>query len=168
VKHLVAQNLLEDLARGRIIVHELPIQREAARGRLLRDMQKGQQPIVRLALDLQVVESVSAGQWIAVQLDFARSVAPAPQRSAAVAEQIAVVQFVDGMLEIQPAQERIGRDFGRPENVAAAIGLDFSKGQQLAHTAIRTRPDPLMQGPHQAVERATRVTPDMRPWGELA
>ena len=61
VEDFIAEDLLEDFARVRIVVHELPVDREAAGGGLLRDVQERQQAMVGLVLDGQVVQPVPAG-----------------------------------------------------------------------------------------------------------
>jgi hypothetical protein len=57
-----------------------------------------------------------------------------------------VMQFVDGVLEVEPAQQRIRGDLGRAQDVAAAVGLHVSEDQQLPDTAIVIAPHPLVQG----------------------
>ena len=58
VEDFVAQDLLEDFPRGRIVVDDVPVDLEAARCGLFRDVQKGEQPMIRLAVDAQVVEAM--------------------------------------------------------------------------------------------------------------
>ena len=65
VEHFVAENLLEDRARRRIVVDDVAIDRETAGGRLLGHVQEREQPMVGLAFDAQIVEAVAAGQRVA-------------------------------------------------------------------------------------------------------
>ena len=134
----------------------LAVDREAAGGGFLGDMQEREQPMVGLAVDAQIVEAVAAGQRVAVEQTPWCAPARAQQGRAALAEQIGVAQLVDRVLEIEPAQQRIGRDFGGAEDVASAVGLDVGKRQQLAHAAIEIAPDPPMNRPH-ADDRARRA-----------
>ncbi len=67
MEHFVAKDLLEDRARRRIVADNVAINRETARGRLLRDMQEGEQAMVGLAFDRQVVETVAAGERAGVE-----------------------------------------------------------------------------------------------------
>ena len=115
-------------------------------------MQEREQAIVRLVFDAQIVEAVSAGQRAAVKQAGGAGTPRAQQRGAALAEQIAVVQFVNRVGEIQTAQQRIGRAFGGAEDVAAAVGFDFGKGEQLAHPPVEVAPDPAVHRPQHAIE----------------
>ena len=143
MEHFVAQDLLEDRARLRIVVHQLAIDREAAGGRLFGDVQEREQPMIRLVLDAQIVEAVAARQRVAVEEQASAGAAPrAKERGAAFAEQIAVVQLVDRVLEIEPAQQRIGRDLGGAQDVAAAVGFDFARTSAACAPADRDRPRP--------------------------
>ena len=54
MEHLVAQDLVEDGARRRVVGHQLSIRGEAAGGRLLRHVQEGQEPRIGLAFDADV------------------------------------------------------------------------------------------------------------------
>jgi hypothetical protein len=111
---------------------------------LLRDVKERQQPRIAFVFDVEIVEAVAAGQGIAAKprVPLGR---PRPQeRLTAFPKQIAVVQFVDRVLEIEAPQERIGRDLGGPQDVAATVSLDFAEHQQLADAAIEVAPDPLV------------------------
>jgi hypothetical protein len=55
------------------------------------------------------------------------------------------MQFVDRVFEVEPAEQWIGRDFGRAQNVATAVGFHVSEDQQLADTPIVIAPHPLVQ-----------------------
>ena len=142
----------------RIVVHELPVDREAAGGGLLREVQEGEQAMVGLVLDGQVVEPVPAGQRRAVEERLQARRTRAEERGAALAEQIAVMQLVDGVLEIQPAQQRIRRELGGAEDVAPAVGLDFREREQLAHATVEVAPHPSVDRAA-AADRAVRLVP---------
>jgi hypothetical protein len=53
-----------------------------------------------------------------------------------------MMEFVDRVRQIKPAQQRIPRDLRRAKYVASAIGLHFSEGEQLAHAPVKVTPDP--------------------------
>ena len=158
VEHLVAQDLLEDRTRLRVIRHTVAIDLEAAGGGLLRDVEKREEPRIGLVLDAQIVEPVAARQRCAVEECVRRLRARSKQRLAALPEQIAVMQLVDRVLEIQAAQQRIGRDLGRAQDVPAAVGLDFAEQQQLANATIGI-------APHPAVDRSEHPIPRRRAIG---
>ena len=90
-------------------------------------MQEREQPVIGFAFDPQIVEAVPARQRVAVEQRRGSSRADPEQRRAALAEQDAVVEFVDRVLQVQAAQQRIGREFRRAQDVAAAVGFDLGK-----------------------------------------
>ena len=70
-------------------------------------------------------------------------VARSPEEGgAALTEQIGVAQFVDRVFEVQPAQERVRRDFGGAQDVAAAIALDLRRTRSACARGGRNRPTP--------------------------
>ena len=156
MEHFITQDLFEDRTRRRVVVHDLPIDRESAGSGFLRHVEKREQPAIGLAVDAQVFESVTAGQRASIEQARAASGARPQQRCAALSEQIAMAQFVDGVLQVQPSQQRIGRGFGGPQNIASAIGLDLGEGQELAHAAIEVAPDPAMHRPEHPIYRRDR------------
>ena len=79
------------------------------------------------------------------------------ERGAALAEQIGVAQFVDRVLQVEPAQERIRGEFRGAQDVAPAVAFDLREGDQLAHTAIEIAPDPAVNRSQHPVERAFPV-----------
>jgi hypothetical protein len=153
VEDFVSEDLLENRAGVGIVVDEFPIDREPSGGGLFRDVQERQQPMIGLAVDGEIVEAVSAGQRGAVEEAPWFRPARTQQRGAALAEHHAVAQFVDRVLEIQTAQERIGREFGGADDVASAVGFDISEHQQLANATVHVAPHPLMDGAHQLINR---------------
>ena len=76
----------------------------------------------------------------------------AEQNRAALAKQVAVMQFVDRVLEVQTPQQRIRRHLRRAQDVAAALGLDVREGQELSHTPVIARPYPSVKRTHEPVE----------------
>src|SRR4029077_15866811 len=94
MKHFIAQNLLEDRARRRVVVHELPVDRETAGRRLLGDVEEREQPVIRLALDAQVVEAVATRQRVAVEACRGTRGAQPEKGRAALTKENAVVKFV--------------------------------------------------------------------------
>ena len=67
MEDFVAQDLLEDRARRRVVVDALPIDRKAAGRSFFRDVQEREQPWIGLVFDDEVVEPMSAGQRVAVE-----------------------------------------------------------------------------------------------------
>ena len=100
----------------------------------------------------QIVEAVAAGQRARVEQRRRTRRARAEERGAALTEQIAVVQLVDRVLEIEPAQERIRRDLGGAQDVASAVAFDLGEGEQLAHAPVEIAPDPSVNRPQHPVE----------------
>src|SRR5258706_13280447 len=60
MKHLIAKNVVKDALGGRIRLQCVAIHGEAAGGRFLGDVQEGQHRVVRLLIDLQAIEAMSA------------------------------------------------------------------------------------------------------------
>ena len=67
VEDFIMQDLFENGARLRVVVDELPIDREAAGGGFFRHVQEGEQTMVGLVLDRQVVQPVAAGKGSPVE-----------------------------------------------------------------------------------------------------
>ena len=86
-------------------------------------------------------------------LNSARGTSRAQRRSAgaALTEQIGVVQFVDRVFQVQPAQERIRRDLRGAQDVAPAVTLNFGERDQLAHTPVKITPYPSVNRPQHPV-----------------
>jgi len=57
-----------------------------------------------------------------------------------------MMEFVDRVRQIEPAQKRIRGNFRRAKNVASTIGLHLSEGEQLAHAPVEVAPDPAVNG----------------------
>ena len=116
-------------------------------------MQEGEQPVVRLFRNVQVVQPVPSGKGAAVE-EAAGASGPRPEKSrAAVTEKIGVMELVDRMSQVEAAQQRVARHFRRAKNVAPAVGLDFGEAEQLSHAALEITPDPAvdrLQHPVQA------------------
>src|SRR5438876_1185857 len=63
-----------------------------------------------------------------------------------------MAKLVDRVFEVQPAQERVRRDFGRAQDVASAVGLYLGEHEQLANAPIEIGPHPPVHGPHHFIE----------------
>jgi hypothetical protein len=63
------------------------------------------------------------------------------------------MQLVDRVFEVEPPEQRIGRDFGRAQDVAAAVGFDVPEDQQFPDAPIVIAPHPFVQRPKQLIER---------------
>ena len=102
MKHFVAEDLVEDRPRRRVVVDDVAVDRETAGGGLLGDVQEGEQRLVALFVDAQIVDAVIAVRHPARRGDRRRRQAARPQqRGAAIAEQIGVVQLVDRVREVE-------------------------------------------------------------------
>jgi len=113
----------------------------------------GNDPIKKSEVIRDIVESIAARQGISGK-ESALAQRPLPeQRFTTVAEQHAVMQFVDRVLEVEPAQQWIGGDFRRTQDVATAVGFDVPEDQQLPDTPIVIAPHPLVQRSEQPVQR---------------
>ena len=82
--------------------------------------------------------------------------ARAQQRRAALTEQVRVMQLVDRVREIQPPQQRIGRELRGPEDVASAVAFDLAERDQLSNASIEVAPHPLMKGTQHAIDEGSR------------
>ena len=67
MEDFIAQDLFEDGARLRVVIHELPVDRKTAGGGFFRHMQEGEQTMVGLVLDRQVVQPMPAGKGSPVE-----------------------------------------------------------------------------------------------------
>src|SRR5262245_29991856 len=110
MKDFVAENLFEDRARRRIVVHETAVDLKPSGGRLLGDMEKCEQAMIGLAFDAKIVEPVATRKRVAVEERRRTGRAHAQQRGAPLAKQHAVMELVDRMFEIESAKQRIGRE----------------------------------------------------------
>ena len=74
-------------------------------------------------------------------------------RGGAAPEKRAVALLVDGVHEVEPAQERIARELRGAEEIAAAVGLGLAEAEKFLHTPLGIAPDPMMDRGQQAIER---------------
>ena len=74
------------------------------------------------------------------------------QRRATVAKEIGVAKLVDGVLQIEPPQEGIGRELCGAQDVAPAVALDLREREQLADSAIEIAPHPAVNRTQQPIE----------------
>jgi hypothetical protein len=168
VEHFIAEDLFEDRARRRIVVDDLAINRETAGGSFFRNVQKGEQTMVGFSFDGEVVEPVPAGQWTRIEQRSGTRRSQLKESGAALAEQIGVAKLVNGVLEVQSAKERIRRQLGGAEDIAAAVALDLCEGYELADPAIEISPHPPVDRTQYPVERRAvmsshRVAASKRP-----
>ena len=163
MKHFVAQDLFEDRARRGIVIDDITIDREAARGGLFCHVQEGEQAMIRLAFDAQVVEPVATGQGARIETDLARRSRP-QKVGAALTEQITVMQLVDCVSEIEAAQEGVRRNLRGAQDVASAIRLNFGEGQQLADAPVEVPPYPFVYRAQDSIERCCSSGCHREPW----
>src|SRR4029453_562057 len=97
----------------------------------IRHVEKGEQAMVRLVLDREIVEAMTAGQRRPVEARVQALGARAQERRSSLPEEIAVMQLVDRVLEIQAAQEAVGGYLSRTKDVTSTIGLDLGKREKL-------------------------------------
>ena len=67
------------------------------------------------------------------------------------------MELIDGVLEVEPAQQRIRCHFSGAQDVASAIGLDFGEREQLPHAPVEVAPHPPVHGPHHAIDTRAPV-----------
>jgi len=159
VEDFVAQNLVEDRARLRIVVDDLAIDSEASGCGLFRDVQKREQPLVRFVRHAEVIETMAAREHVAGRAATVPRAMRAEQRGAALAEEIGVMQFIDGVRQVEASQQRIGRHLRRPQDVVPAVAFDFRKCEQFTYAAIRVAPDPAMERAQRAIDVPTERKP---------
>jgi hypothetical protein len=63
-----------------------------------------------------------------------------------------VVELIDRVRQIQPAQQRIARDFRGAQNVAPTPRFNFSEGKQLPHAPVRIAPNPPVNRPQHPID----------------
>jgi hypothetical protein len=125
VEDFIAQDLIEYRPRPWIIIHDIPIDRKTAGSGFFRHVQESEQMMVRLFLDTQVVETVTAGQWAPVEQRLESHGVRPEKRGATLTEQVAVVELVDRVFQVEPAQERVrvtsaARKISRPPSVSTS------------------------------------------------
>jgi len=143
VKHLIAQNLFEDLACREIALHRIAVRSESPRGRFLSDMKKRQHRVIRLFADVEVIETMPPRRKprrFHRRLRWER----AEKRRCASPEQQTVPMFIGRMQHVEPAKERIGRQLRGTKNVAPAVDFRFSEPEQLLDATFGIAPDPAM------------------------
>jgi hypothetical protein len=150
MEDFIVEDLFENRARVGIVRDEITVDREAARGGSFRDVQEGEQTMVRLVLDGQIVETMPAGKRRSVEQCLQTAGSHAEKRGATLAKEIAVVQLVDRVLEIETAEERVGCNLSRAQNVAPAIGFEC---QQLADAPVEIAPHPPVNRAEHPIQR---------------
>ena len=109
--------------------------------------------MIGFAVDAEIVEAVAAGKRVSVGQNPAMVLPRPKEGEAALTKQIAVMQLVDRMLEIEPPQQRIRGHFGGAQDIASAVGFYFGEREQLAQAPVGVAPHPSMNRPHDPVER---------------
>jgi len=153
VKHLVVEDVLEDRAGGGVVLHDVAINGESARGRFLGDVQKGEQAIVGLLIDLEIVEAVagggdpeSVGGWSRIRRQLAR------ERRGAPAKEHAVAVLVDRMQHVETPEQGIGSQLGGAQDVASTVDLGLAEAAQLLDAPAGIAPDPAVNGRENPIE----------------
>ena len=72
------------------------------------------------------------------------------------------MELVDGVLEVETAQQRIRRELSRAQNVTPAVGLDFAECEQLAYAPVEIAPHPPVNREQNPIERC-----DSREWRHI-
>ncbi len=92
-----------------------------------------------------------AGQGTPVE-QARRAKGARPEESGpALTKEVAVAQLVDRVLQVETAQQRVGSDFRRAQDIASAVGLDFGEDEELAYAAIEITPHPPVNRPQHPV-----------------
>ena len=86
----------------------------------------------------------------------------AEEGGASLTEQIAVMQLVDCVLEVETAQQRVRRQLSRTQDVTSAVGLDFAEREQLAHAPVEIAPHPSVNRAQDPIQRC-----DSREWRHI-
>ncbi|HEV2722263.1 MAG TPA: hypothetical protein VG323_19750 [Thermoanaerobaculia bacterium] len=60
--------------------------------------------------------------------------------------------LIDGVHEVEPAQERIAGQLRGAEQIAAAVGLGLAEAEKFLHAPLGIAPDPMMNGRQQAID----------------
>ena len=103
VERLVVEHVVEHRSRIGVVREHLPVDGEALRRRLLREMEEREQRLVALAVHPEIVESALARRQ-PVRLETGRGPRQTSQeRSAALPEQRRVPQFVLGVAQVESA-----------------------------------------------------------------
>jgi len=63
-----------------------------------------------------------------------------------------VALLVDGVHEVEPAQERIARELGGAEEIAAAVRLRLAETEKFLHPPLGIAPDQMMDGSQQSIK----------------
>jgi hypothetical protein len=152
VEHFIAEDLFEDGARRRIVIHDIAINRETAGGSFFCHVQEGEQAMVGFSFDGQVVEAVTAGKGARVEQPLGTRGAQLKEGGAALTEQIGMAQLVDGVFQVQSAQERVRGDFRGAQDIASATAFNFGEREQLAHTPVKIAPHPPVNRPQYPID----------------
>src|SRR5579859_7252237 len=73
-------------------------------------------------------------------------------RGAAITKEIRMMELVHRVREIETPEQRIGRDLGGADDVAAAVAFHLRECEELADAAIRVAPDPAVDWPKDAID----------------
>src|SRR5712691_9478563 len=96
MKHLIMENVLENRSCRRVVLKHVAIDSEPACRGLLRYMKEGEHRVVRLFLDLQVIETMAAGREpVRLKPRLRRRWPRAQKRRRPPLEQDPVTMFVD-------------------------------------------------------------------------
>src|SRR5260370_42472734 len=116
-------------------------------------MEESEGSHIRLAVNLEVIETVPAGHKpVRVPRRFRTARELAQYHTSPLAEQNAVTKLIDRMFEIEPAQKRIGGHFCRAQDIASAVGFSFAEAKQLLHAPLGIAPDPSMDRPKHPIK----------------
>src|SRR5258706_2295033 len=145
MKHLVAQDFLEDRARRYIVFQHIAVDGETVGSGFFRQMKKSKQSLIGFFVHAQVVDAVPAGcEPVSLKAGIRAGSERAQNLVAPSTEHYTVTVLVDGVLQIKPAKERIRRHLGCPHQVATAVGFGLAEAQQFVRASLRVAPDPAM------------------------
>src|SRR5260370_14483899 len=145
MKHLVAQDFLEDRARRYIAFQHSGTDGERVGRGFIRKMKKSKESLIGFFVHAQVVDAVPAGcQPVSLKAGIRVGSERTENLVAASTEHYTVTVLVDGVFQIKPAKEGIRRHFGCPHKVAAAVGFGLAEAQQFVRASLRVAPNPAM------------------------
>src|SRR6266567_7854177 len=122
VERLVVQNLFENCARRRIMLHYVTVDRESAGSCLFRQVKECEHRLIGLIVHLQVIQTVAARREpLALKCRVRTAREGTQKRCRSLTEHHAVTKLVNCMLQVKSAQKRICGNFGSAQDVTSAI-----------------------------------------------
>src|ERR1700733_8794605 len=113
MKHLVAQDFLEDRAGRNIVFQHIAIDGETVGSRFFRQMKKSKESLIGFLVHAQVVDTMPAGrQPVSLKAGIRAGSERAQNLVAPSTEHYTVTVLVDGVFQVKTAKEGIRRHLG--------------------------------------------------------